>query len=52
MDDPFVDDSELEKEIDDACLARSIKTKEGGFFVSSGELETFKHSATIPSKAR
>lgn len=40
--DPFIDDSEVVNELEEALTTKKLKTKHDGFFVSSGELEVVK----------
>ena len=39
MDDPFIDDSEMVQEIEIDLRMKKARTKQSGFFVSSGKLE-------------
>lgn len=39
MDDPFIDDSEMVQEIEIDLRMKKARTKQAGFFVSSGKLE-------------
>ena len=39
MDDPFIDDSDMVQEIEIDLRMKKARTKQSGFFVSSGKLE-------------
>lgn len=50
MDDPFIDDSDMVQEIEIDLRMKKARTKQSGFFVSSGKLElvlVFTHSVIL-----
>jgi hypothetical protein len=48
--DPFIDDSEVVNELEEAISRKKLKTKHDGFFVSSGDLEVVKVKKVVVPK--